>query len=810
MPAVDKLCVRLDATQILPVASDTVIRDSVTVLETQAQAIMGNLWFEPMTACVMAQPAQMSDDFYLNSDVERFGKDKWILTDSHWEERWREYDRWLVSDGTDETIETKKLFDANTAFYLSVFICGDETDDFEALTVWFGQWKLVVRSTGKATLYVVKDTGDFARGSGWLTGHTRNSLCNRISNIMIMPSSDGSIFIRRNGTAGFVTPVPDSEKYENSSPESEGTGELQVIRPGSVKIKAGGGQVRFQFSELAFDATADCFYISPNRELAEAPASGAAITAEVDQLNLGGLIIVAVYEGYDTDDPPESIDDLTLFSTGDGTTRKYCIGVTINPTAARSPMFRGATVIIEPAEPEAPTDPSDITADIKSCTIEGSQNPVDTQATLVLRDVSEHPILGKCNRWCDIKVGDTVVMRGVLKEPPALVYQGPYAVYELTVQSVAKFLSQPCLHSNVRFDGMEHTAAVEWLCQFAGLAPSDLEFQPDDTTLDNTATRPDGSDSKLRPGIADVPIEWIEKICELTGWEFLDGPLSSGDYGMIYEDPLNRDTTAIHTFYFHSEDSAGVDAYDLVHGQARFYAAEPEANELWVVGCNQKGERIAAVYRDARSQDPDLVEEDPAADPPQDAETIRPGNWLGFKKIGLIPIKGRSTLDILKRIALRIGKDIAQRADMVDFEGDWKPGLWRGKYICLDTMEDEDLPAYSTSDVWRIEQVSSINFLDEGNDYPVRRAQYTAVRGRTYSVEVGDQRLLRDIREYIRNGGNADVNRGPISGVPGANDEAGALPGTGPITEIAIVVDSNGLEEFVLGVNGMDATTVVQ
>lgn len=779
MAAVDKLKVRLDAAQILPIPPDVIVRDDIRVVDTFAQAITNNIWLEPYSGAIMALPLQFSDDFYLNSTVTRYGISSWTLDDgstpitTHWDEREREYDRWVVSDGTTELIQTSSDIDADTGLFLSVFLCGEEDDTFEALRVWFGQWKLVIYSNGKADVYVVKDGVDYKRGTGWLNAASRNTLCNRISNLMIVPTADQRLLVRRNGVAGFTTIVPDEDLG--------GAGDDEIITAAKVKLQApGSSMIRFQLTELAYDTSTDCEYVSPVRALGTPPTDGATITATVDQLNLGGLIACNVYEGYDPADPPTGIGDLTPFSAGDGIVDSYCIGVLINPTATCSPIFRGATVMIDPPEGTEPEDPADITADVTSCVIEPGENPVNTEAKLTIRDVDDHPILGVCNRWCDVMIGDVVVLRGVLREPPALIYRDGYRSYEITVQSIAKFLDQPCLHSNVRFDGVAHTTAVEWLLRFAGIGATEFEIQTDTTTLPNTASQPDGSDSKLRPGIADTPMEWITRVAEMTGWEFRDGvleavaPATIGNYGFVYLDPLARNETSAHTFVFHTSNSAGDDAYDIIHSEARWYAQEPESNEVWVVGCNEKGERIAAVYRDEDSQDATLTEE------------LRPDNWLGYRKVGLIPVKRVVTMDMLKAIALRIGTEVSQRVDLVDFEADWKPGLWRGVYVTLDTNEDDDLPTIEP--LWRIERISSITFDDEGSDYPSRRARYTCVASpRHYYVPGRDEQMMRWIRDWITAGGGTSDIRGPVGGTSPAQDLSGALPGTGPITAIEFV-----------------------
>ena len=251
----DLLTVHLDATEFGTLSADVIVRDNISIAASQAQAKMDNVWVEPYTQTVMIKPKQFADDFYLDNSVDRFGKDKWILTDAHWDEMRREYDRYLISDGDDETIETKKIFERNAGFHFESFIFGDQADRYQVLDLWFGQWLLSIWSDGYSELYLAS-APTIKRATGYLTSSSRNTLCNRLSSIVIAPTSEGKLFVRRNGVAGFAYQLP-ADELDDQNPD--------IISAASFKVKAY-GKIRFGLTQLAYttDEADDIYYISPN------------------------------------------------------------------------------------------------------------------------------------------------------------------------------------------------------------------------------------------------------------------------------------------------------------------------------------------------------------------------------------------------------------------------------------------------------------------------------------------------------------------------------------------------------------------
>ena len=770
MRAADKLQVLMDAEQIHIMNTDLSIRDEVTVRATEPQAVMSGVWVEPYTKTALMIPKQFADDFHEDSSVPRYAKDDFTgLTAGKWDEITRDAELWLLSDGTDETIATITKFGKNSGFVVDFIIYGPETDRFRALQLEFGQWRLDVWSNGEVILLL---NGFPAAKGSLLDGHSAGSLCNIRSQLLIMPSGGGTLFVRRNRVAGFSYPVPD---YDPATPV--------IIEANHFSLTAPGGMVMFQLTELAYPTTGDFYYITPARQLPKPPVTGQTFTTVTDEeTDLGGGIGVSL-QMLDDPDLPVSYDNVIPFVADDVADTYYVLAIfNADVSGKHSAMFRGLKIGCAIADPEESTIPSDITADVVECSINVGDNPFETDVQVTIKEVDDHPILGKCNRRVCLKIGSTIIFDGLLAEPPTLSYDTKgLPRYSLAIKSVgAKMADQPCLPGNVRFDNVQHVEAVTWFCQFIGIPTWLMEFDVDDTPLRDSRTGQDKAASSLETSNADTPRQWIEKICEESQWWFIDGPMpTGGGFGYRYVDPLAMSATPTHTFYALTKDSLGEDAYDLLRSLLKISNIEPEGNEIHVIGQNANGEIIDALYEDLPAQDYTLVEVDE-----ENPENVRPKNWLGFRKIVVIPIQGVIPEAILTALARSIGGEISKVCQMAEFEAVWKPGLWRGSVVTIDVGSSGLLGGGD----YRIEKMD-LKFEGEGPDYPVRRATYTATKLETgYAARArsqGNLRLAKQIGYYLRYGPQQkQIMPTTLAGTPGHHDAAGNLGALSNVTRV--------------------------
>ncbi len=763
--AADKLHVYIEAGQT-PTIADVPVIDDIRVADTFNQSRVEGLWLEPYTKSLTIKPLQFSDDFYKDDTVTRYGKSAWTLTSDYWDEIEREEDRYLLSNGTDELIETTATFDANVGFVLDFFLYGHDGDEFEALNLTFGGWTAKIWATGRIELYFANETVPRAI-SRLVTPQARHGICDHRSQLVIMPSADNTLYIRRNGAAGLSYKLPAATLTANND---------NIIDEATFTLKAPNSQIQFQLTQLAFPIGAgDYYWISPNRQLPKPIPADTELATVVDELNLGGSCIVNVYEAREDSD---GFDDLVVLEP-DGVKDSYCVGVLMsaNASGTNAPLFRGVRFSFEPAQPEALTDPSEITSDVTACRIEVTDDPMQTAATVTIRNPDDHDLLGACNCRAMLKIGTTTIFDGVLKEPARRVKNSENEDrWELSIQTLAKYLDLPCLPGSVFFDGQKHTDVIKWLCGFAGLPADYIETDTDDMTLRDTRKMVSGKvHSDLQPSAADTPRQWIEKVAAESCWTFLDGPLSGGGFGLRYIDPLTASEDSDGSFVYRTQDSQGEAYYDILRSDLQLYSIEPEGNEIHFICPQEDGTLVSYAYKDEDSQNPDLAPEE------------RPDNWLGIRKVITIPVNGIVPDALGKRLAWRVGRQMTLRVDMAEFEADWWPGLWRGSVVEL----NDNSQGYPGAGKYRIETMS-LQFESEAPDYPIRRARYSAVKleeGLAVAARrTGDLKLARDIGNWIRYGRpNQVIQARQGIDTPGMNDQGNKLDWTAPVKAVVWV-----------------------
>lgn len=759
MPA-DKLTVRLEATTPVKRHDGITLLEDVTVAKAGDRAQTQNASTDIYSACVYAKPLHERENPNANANITRFGKSSWGCAanptgwSSHWDETPVDLARFLKSDGTADVIETTTLFPANTGFRFDGFIYGDSSDSFLVLKLWFGNYRLDIYSDGYAEVqrtwwYVdtlnqwddISSTPEIV-ALGYL-GRNRESILGKKFDLTILPMADGRIIFRRNGLHGFSYSLGDNNYEWKVDP-------IQVTK-GNMPFKVqcpSGNAINFQLMKIQFDTQEDATWLSPPIKLPKVLGADYDITSEPTcaMPSTTSSLSVTYRQGYDPLTFRGDPYDLPLFDIEEDDS--YCVLVSITPNALESPIFSGIRVKIQPTPVDWSGDPQSITAYVKTCNIELGDTATDTTVKLTCTVPEPDTWYGLSNRLAELKIGTKTIFKGILASPPVHVVGGyGKQEYEIELVSIAKLLNEPCLAGNARFDGMAHTDVVKWLCLSAGLLEDDLDISTDTTPLPNTvqtgqmANGTGAQESKLEPSIAETPMEWIDKVCEFSGYKFYDDvDDTNGTYKIAYQDPMNApEITELPSVSPFSEDHV-VGEYDRVFAQGyREYTIEPECNELWVVGCDKWGMTIAAVFIDEDSQNPDLAEED------------RPANWMGVTRRATMCIGGTATMGLLKRIAYRVGFRITQSVEMIELVCDWSPKLWRRKKFTFLTNSDESLRAQEAD--YFVEKIDSIEFKDEWADYPSRKAKMTAsLATAESSFDPLDRMLLADIMNVLRAG----------------------------------------------------------
>ncbi len=693
----DTLNIQIDTGSPPPGPESYAIYEHHSIKDIEAGAIFCNTWIDPYTKNLAACPVQYSD-FQENSSPARYGKSDWVYSDTlepvEWDEWHRSADRFLITSDTREA-RTTKVFSRNTGFCLQFYPFGEQDEAFECFNVSFGQWKLKLWANGFARLEKKSDSEAVA--SGWLTSNSRERLTDKMNQLVVMPAGPDSIIVRRNWVSGFICSLEEDELASD------------LIESDSVYIEPINGRLRFQLTQLFWDSTKDYYFISPNRAFIRPPETGQDLHQEADITKTDGGEVFCKTGTLRTE-----------HSTWDGLSDYVCDGdagyslaIKIEPATQFSvpPAVSGASLWAQAVSNAVSIEGTDYTDNLVSCSLHAAMRPSDSEAKIVLKDVdtSQFAQMGSAN--IRLNIGAQCIFDGVLKSPPRVSYDqsGDHKV-EITAKTMAKSLEEPCLYSNMRFDNYPHVFAVQWLCNYAGIRPDKLVVDYDLPDNKSTSLQPmvetgqDGTRrSKLTVEVGDSPSKWIETICELTGWQFTDGPDDSGAFALKYvaSEHFSEDVSAS----FYTTSSAASPGNETI-SQWQYVEAGPFCNELHVIGCTARGDRVSACYRDLASQDPEI-------------ET-RPDNWLGTRKVDVLPLPGQVTEEFLKSVAVRLGPKMCAKTKWASFAGSWPVGLWKNDVI---RVVHNGLGAFCGEGNYRIVEMD-IDFEYENGPEPVRTAKY--------------------------------------------------------------------------------------
>ena len=138
---------------------------------------------------------------------------------------------------------------------------------------------------------------------------------------------------------------------------------------------------------------------------------------------------------------------------------------------------------------------------------------------------------------------------------------------------------------------------------------------------------------------------------------------------MRYRDEENLPTTPIKTLYLDATVTPG--EWEKWARECKYAMLEPEANEIWLRGCNDRGQPIICIYLDKNSQDAQL----PVGE--------RPLNWLGIRELGYKGLPFIRTMDGLRYACMRLAKKVTRATQIATWTAEWRPGTWRHDVIEL-------------------------------------------------------------------------------------------------------------------------------
>jgi|GEM_PF-5191806 len=622
------LSVKVDAQSYMPTKHGWL--QTVKAKDIWGRATKTNVVLDPYTGCVMCKPIQFQDDWETLGTVTRYPLSSWTGDTTHWDDV-------LTSGGmgngilnaynTAGKITTSTTFETNTSFLVSFVLCGSHNDRASGIELEFGQWKLSLSTSGDAVL----SRGGITRFADIITDPIPDTLVEFI----IMPYVNNSLLIRRkNGNnSGMLVSLnaTDDTTEMNADPPVIIQSATFSVTPKSVSVK------QFSLTELTYDIAADYELVSLIMTYVQAPTPAQTFFSTDDGLtNYGGGLGAALWE-QTTDVPfvPDSVK------------RSYRAAFILTPLAHKTPLTRGLTFGYAAEPRNALPGPADITADIRSITINVDKEASQTEAIIEIINPENYDLFGACSRFCTIFVDGWQILNGILSEPPVYTYsKDGDQYYSIRIHGLYRYLQRATIINECVLDGLNHAYVVQQLCGMSGITNSDLQVDYTEDTL-SSVPAVDGK-ANFEVKFMDLADIWIKKVCDDTGWVLTDD-ISGGVYNLSYRDPLAMSTDPAYYFHFTS-DACTADNQRVYEWSA--YSIEPECNQFMITFCNENGERCAAIYFNASAYNPL-------------GQTIRGGFDVG-----------QCSEEKATALALRIGPEVTRRVDMARMSSDWPVGLW--------------------------------------------------------------------------------------------------------------------------------------
>jgi len=631
--------------------------DVFSIRRSAQKAVLTDCWIDPIGNCLMLQPLQLLPDFRTSAGVDRLRLTAFNIITGNWEEVVDNdnlsSDYYLLSDGTaNSEIESVTTWPEGRAFYLSTHVFCGNSDNFNFCQFTFGQYRLDLYSDGKTVLRKLSDLSNLV-ADGYVTpGPT--DLSGKMLDLIIIPYKRRQILFWSPTTGKGWVYTDESLNWIKLTSRKYG-----ITVPGKVKIKFPGGTGRVQFMPVSWKQ--DGTFISEPIQTVYPPRTGQEYTLseeyDLPPSGAGGMVASVVNSNGVGAFVPDDI------------TKTYCGHVALLGSVDYSPFFYYFSVDWPSITATTERDQLDITSDITKFQLHIAEDPRQSSAVFTVRNAgltAYTHLRRKSGRHVVVKIGIDEIFWGILDPPQFTQDLSPETCeYQFTAQSIFRWFQQPTCPNSKSWDDLPHTDMMEWLCTRGVFAEEDLAW-PETSGLALPGITEVGKDPIWQTKDGDTSDSWITKITDLTGWILHDVP-SLGRIRLQYINREDLSTDSVAEFFLASADDPTnpADFKNWVRSLVES-PEEPEATQVWVVGCRKDTEELmAAVYIDFKAEDGTLADID------------RPDNWMGRA----IPVKiedpSLETMVALKKLAYSIGKEVTKTRIITEIEGEFRLGLWR-------------------------------------------------------------------------------------------------------------------------------------
>jgi len=685
-----------------------------------------DVWIDPITKTLMLRPAPLRSSWYTSDtgDYAKLGLADFGLSGSVWEVRQSQHAAgpWLcIKDAsTNAAALSSSSYAKNRGFWVSWFSYGAGDVFLQMRCGWnstasiAGGVGVEVYSDGTVLVY----KGGSVVGQGKLTGGASpGAKANQVMEMMLLPMRQRELLVYGNGD-GFVTLFEDIDE-DSTTPE---------ITPASkfwFEIVNGATQV--QVAPLVFPSTGVAS--SVKMSLLEPPAVGEALESFGNDSWFTSPANYKIYghPGFSTGTQTASMSltewDGTAF-VADGSIDQCRLRTTLSTTNTGFTPFiyggqmgyGGAVANTDDSEQFDATDsvlevgfvvPD--SADGVSATIR-ARNPVELGASVA-------NLTGGCNRPILITLDEKGIIDGIGEAPGYSVTANEETDrIVINLRDRWEALESYTFRDRVPLDGSSLDVVLKFLARRGGFESADCSVTTTSFDLPFQPSRICGEwGTMIEPG--DSAADWIHRLITTyaPNWFYGIRPTLTGAQFYAH-DETDLGTTPAATLYgtVAAAELAGLtgdDAKLAVFRALDRAVIEPIANDVRVTGQNPRtGRPIMAHKADSSSSDPSL------------APSLRPDNWLGFKRpYGLVSPEITTEAAAVYACNLIYDRytqvqEVASWNSSLVLDGDGIP-VWRGGNIELDGIG-----------VFRVlsMQCELIRYVE--GETPVSNCNYTGVK----------------------------------------------------------------------------------
>ncbi|MDR3691178.1 MAG: hypothetical protein P4L46_17485 [Fimbriimonas sp.] len=267
---------------------------------------------------------------------------------------------------------------------------------------------------------------------------------------------------------------------------------------------------------------------------------------------------------------------------------------------------------------------------------------------------------------------------------------------ELDVRDRWKLAEEYVFSDPIPLDGMTLTDAYALLAETIGIPASAVYVSPAAAgfTLCNAGSA-SGGDWNVMVQVGDKGSEWLDRLHQTYASTWFHGfrpnPASPSDPPVLsLIDPFDSTpgyalpSTATVTLYRSSAEAlasgfpgiTSSNAYRFVYRTYKVQVLEPESNDIWVTGCDPRSQKPIVVHLQTAAMKADA---DPTVAP-----ASRSVNWLGYLRKYSWVDPTLTTVDACAYVATVLAGRLPFARQVVEFECEYQPGLWRGDLIALD------------------------------------------------------------------------------------------------------------------------------